>query len=49
MTKHNLEKNQIDFWAHQELRKLNYSYSYIQVVLYDELIDNLENFINSIK
>lgn len=49
MAKHNLEKNQINFWAHQELRKLNYSYSYIQVVLYDELIDNLENFINSIK
>lgn len=49
MMKHNLEKNQINFWAHQELRKLNYSYSYIQVVLYDELIDNLENFINSIK
>ena len=46
---HNLDDSQINFWAHQELRKLNYSYSYIQVVLYDELIDNLENFINSIK
>ena len=46
---HNLDESQINFWAHQELRKLNYSYSYIQVVLYDELIDNLENFINSIK
>lgn len=49
MTKFNLERNQIQFLAHQELRKLNYSYSYIQVVLYDELIDNLGNFINSIK
>ena len=46
---HKLDESQIKFWAHQELRKLNYSYSYIQVVLYDELIDNLENFINSIK
>lgn len=49
MEKYNQSKSQINFWAHQELRKLNYSYSYIQVILYDELIDNLENFINSIK
>ena len=47
--KYNLDENYINFWAHKELRKLNYSYSYIQVVLYDELIDNLENFINNIK
>ncbi len=47
--KNNLDKEQLLFMAHQELRKLNYSYSYIQVVLYDELIDNLENFINNIK
>lgn len=46
---HKLDNSQINFMAHQELRKLNYSYSYIQVVLYDELIDNLENFINSIE
>lgn len=49
MIKNNLDESKINFLAHQELRKLNYSYSYIQVVLYDELIDNLENFINSIK
>ena len=49
MEKNNLDKEQLLFMAHQELRKLNYSYSYIQVVLYDELIDNLENFINNIK
>ena len=28
------------------LRDLNYSYSHIQIVLYDELLDNLENFLN---
>lgn len=49
MREHKLDSTQLNFWAHQELRKLNYSYSYIQVVLYDELIDNLENFINSIR
>lgn len=49
MEKNNLDMEQLLFMAHQELRKLNYSYSYIQVVLYDELIDNLENFINNLK
>ena len=47
--KNNWNENDINFNAHIELRKLNYSYSYIQVVLYDELIDNLENFINNIR
>lgn len=28
------------------LRDLNYSYAHIQIVLYDELLDNLENFLN---
>lgn len=28
------------------LRDLNYSYSHIEIVLYDELLDNLENFLN---
>ncbi len=31
------------------LRDLNYSYAHIQIVLYDELLDNLENFINQMK
>ena len=31
------------------LRDLNYSYSHIQIVLYDELLDNLENFINQME
>ena len=28
------------------LRDLNYSYAHIEIVLYDELLDNLENFLN---
>ena len=31
------------------LRDLNYSYAHIQIVLYDELLDNLERFINQMK
>lgn len=31
------------------LRDLNYSYAHIQIVLYDELLDNLEKFINQMK
>lgn len=46
MEKNDLDNSQIEFLARKELRKLNYSY--IQVILYDELIDNLENFINSL-
>ena len=28
------------------LRDLNYSYAHIEIVLYDELLDNLEKFLN---
>ena len=31
------------------LRDLNYSYAHIQIVLYDELLNNLERFINQMK
>ena len=48
MEKHNWSEEDLTFWAQKELRKLNYSYSYIQVILYDELINTLENFINKI-
>lgn len=48
MNKNNLDEDYINFAAQKELRKLNYSYSYIQVILYDELINTLENFINKI-
>ena len=46
------ETNQTDegifFEAQKELRRLNYSYSHMQVVLYDELINTLELFVNNI-
>lgn len=48
MEKNKLDEDYINFTAQKELRKLNYSYSYIQVILYDELINTLENFINKI-
>lgn len=44
----NLTMENIKYEAQKELRKLNYSYSHMQVVLYDELIDTLETFINNI-
>lgn len=42
-------EDDLKFMVRQELRKLNYSYSHMQVVLYDELIDTLEQFINNIR
>lgn len=48
MKRNSLDNDYLHLWAQKELRKLNYSYSYIQVILYDELINTLENFINKI-
>ena len=45
----NVSDDDLKFMVRQELRKLNYSYSHIQVVLYDEVINTLELFINNIK
>lgn len=45
----NVSDDDLKFLVRQELRKLNYSYSHIQVVLYDEVINTLELFINNIK
>lgn len=45
----NMSEDDLKFIVRQELRKLNYSYSHIQVVLYDEVINTLELFINNIK
>lgn len=45
----NISDDDLKFLVRQELRKLNYSYSHIQVVLYDEVINTLELFINNIK
>lgn len=44
-----ISEDDLKFIARQELRKLNYSYSHMQVVLYDEVIDTLEQFINNVK
>ena len=44
-----ISDDDLKFQIRQELRKLNYSYSHIQVVLYDEVINTLELFINNIK
>ncbi|SJZ61249.1 Shedu anti-phage system protein SduA domain-containing protein [Anaerorhabdus furcosa] len=41
-----MSANEIDIKLRKALRDLNYSYAHIQIVLYDELLDNLENFIN---
>lgn len=49
ITKNNISEDDLEFMVRQELRKLNYSYSHMQVVLYDELIDTLEQFINNIR
>jgi len=43
-----LNIDDIIYDAQKELRKLNYSYSHMQVILYDELINTLEAFINNI-
>lgn len=47
--KDNMTANTVRLKARKALRDLNYSYAHIQIVLYDELLDNLENFINQMK
>lgn len=58
MSKENIEryvkKNNVSFATvkkkiRKALRDLNYSYAHIQIVLYDEILDNLENFINQME
>ncbi len=43
-TKMNLED--VKLKLRKALRDLNYSYAHIEIVLYDELLENLENFLN---
>lgn len=43
-TKMNFEN--VKLKLRKALRDLNYSYAHIEIVLYDELLDNLENFLN---
>lgn len=44
MTEENVKKK-----IKKALRDLNYSYSHIQIVLYDEILNNLESFINQME
>lgn len=47
--KSGLTIKQVNLKIRKALRDLNYSYSHIQIVLYDELLNNLEKFINQMK
>lgn len=58
MSRENIEKyksktrmteNMIQLKLQKALRDLNYSYAHIQIVLYDEILDNLDNFINQME
>ncbi len=46
MQKNNMTESVVKLKIRKALRDLNYSYAHIQIVLYDELLDNLEKFIN---
>ena len=46
MQKNNMTESVVKLKLRKSLRDLNYSYAHIQIVLYDELLDNLEKFIN---
>ena len=46
MQKNNMTESVVKLKLRKALRDLNYSYAHIQIVLYDELLDNLEKFIN---
>lgn len=44
--KTNMNLEDVKLKLRKALRDLNYSYAHIEIVLYDELLDNLENFLN---
>ena len=46
MQKNNMTESAVKLKLRKALRDLNYSYAHIQIVLYDELLDNLEKFLN---
>ena len=48
-TKNNMSLAMVKKKVRKALRDLNYSYAHIQIVLYDEILDNLENFINQME
>lgn len=47
--KNNKTPEQVKAKIRKALRDLNYSYAHIQIVLYDELLNNLDNFINQME
>lgn len=47
--KNNKTIEQVKAKIRKALRDLNYSYAHIQIVLYDELLNNLDNFINQME
>lgn len=47
--KNNMTVSMVKTKIRKALRDLNYSYAHIQIVLYDEILDNLENFINQME
>lgn len=46
MEKSGLTEELMNQKIRKALRDLNYSYAHIQIVTYDDLLDNLENFLN---
>lgn len=49
MEKNNLPENIVKTKIRKALRDLNYSYSHIQITLYDEILNNLKDFINQME
>ncbi len=47
--KKGITNEEFDIMIRKALRNLNYSYSHIQIVLYDDLLDNLDDFIKNMK
>ena len=47
--KNGISTNMVKKKLRKALRDLNYSYAHIQIVLYDELLNNLEKFIHQMK
>lgn len=49
INKYNQTEGMVKLKLRKALRDLNYSYAHIQIVLYDELLDNLEQFLNQME
>lgn len=49
MLKTGMSLENVNVKLRKALRDLNYSYAHIEIVLYDELLENLENFLNQME